>query len=251
MNLTTNAYHAMDETGGKLEVSLKEIEIKGQEVRHPDIEPGVYACLKVADTGIGMNKELIEKIFDPFFTTKGKGKGTGMGLSVVHGIVTSMNGIIYAYSEPGKGTEFNVYFPVEKNPSAEPKIQPKQPIHGGTERILLVDDEEDIVTMESEILERLGYKVTSHTDSLEALETFRTAPDKFDLIITDRSMPNMSGEKLVTELKKIRPTIPILFCTGFSEIMSEEKVASLGIKGFLMKPIVMKDLANKDRMIVV
>ncbi len=247
MNLTTNAYHAMNETGGKLTVSLKEIKIDENEIINPDMAPGAYVCLTVADTGIGMDEELTGKIFDPFFTTKEKGKGTGMGLSVVHGIVAGMNGIIQAYSESGKGTEFNVYFPAEKNPSAEQKNQAKQPIHGGTEKILLVDDEEDIVTMVRQILERLGYKVTSRTDSLEALETFRAAPDKFDLVITDMAMPNMPGEKLVTELIKIRPAIPILLCTGFSETMSEERAALLGIKAFLMKPIVMKDLARKIR----
>jgi PAS domain S-box-containing protein len=247
MNLSTNAYHAMEYAGGELRVSLKEIEIDKQDVLSQDMEPGGYACLIIADTGIGMSKQLIEKIFDPFFTTKEKGKGTGMGLSVVHGIVKGMGGTIQVNSELGKGSEFNVYFPIVKSLSEERIIQSKAKIQGGTERILLVDDEEPIITMEKQLLEHLGYKVTSRTSSLEALEAFRANPDRFDLVITDMAMPNMPGDKLAIELIKIRPDIPIFLCTGFSENMSEEKAASLGIKGFLFKPIIMKDLAQKVR----
>ncbi|WP_442875423.1 hybrid sensor histidine kinase/response regulator [Desulfobacula sp.] len=247
MNLATNAYHAMEKTGGELKVSLKEIELGEYDVITPDMIPGAYACLTIADTGKGMNKNLTEKIFDPFFTTKEIGKGTGMGLSVVHGIVMSMNGAIQVYSEPGKGTQFHVYLPVEKNLSEKQVTHSKIEIQGGTERILLVDDEEEIIAMEKQILERLGYQVTSRTGSVEALETFWADPDKFDLVITDMAMPNMPGDKLATGLIEIRSDIPILVCTGFSETMSEEKAASLGIKGFLMKPIVKKDLARKIR----
>ena len=247
MNLVTNACHAMEETGGDLRVGLKEIEIDKQDMLSQIMEPGVYACLTIADTGIGMNKELTQKIFDPFFTTKAKGKGTGMGLSVVYGIVNKMGGTIRVYSEPGKGSEFKVYFPVDKRYSKEQSVQPKEPIPCGNEQILLVDDEEPILTMEKQVLERLGYQVTSRTSSLEALEAFRANPDRFDLVITDTAMPNMPGDKLSGELIKIRPDIPILLCTGFSQTMSEEKAASLGIKGFLFKPMVMRDLAQKIR----
>jgi len=247
MNLATNAYHAMEETGGELKVSLKEVELGEYDIITPDMTPGVYACLIVADTGVGMDKILTNKIFDPFFTTKEVGKGTGMGLSVVHGIVISMGGTIHVYSEPGKGTQFHVYLPVIKSAAEKPKIQTQVPIQGGTEQILLVDDEEAILSMEKRMLERLGYQVTSRTSSLEALEAFRSNPDKFDMIITDMAMPNMPGDKLSVELIKIRPDIPVLLCTGFSEAMSVEKAASLGIKGFLMKPIIMKDLAQKIR----
>ena len=247
MNLATNAYHAMEEAGGKLKVSLIEIELGEYEVIAPEMSPGLYACLSVTDTGKGMNKELIGKIFDPFFTTKEKGKGTGMGLSVVHGIVKSMNGVLQVYSEPGKGTEFNVYLPIEKSSFEKQSIQIHETIQGGIERILLIDDEDAIVTMEKLLLERLGYHVTSHASSIEALEAFHAAPEKFDLVITDMAMPDMPGDKLAVELTKIRPDIPVLLCTGFSETMSEEKAASLGIKGFLLKPIVMKDLSFKIR----
>ncbi|MBC8441554.1 MAG: response regulator, partial [Deltaproteobacteria bacterium] len=247
MNLTTNAYHAMEETGGELKVSLKQIKLGEYDIINSDMIPGVYVCLTVADTGVGMDKSLTDKIFDPFFTTKAIGKGTGMGLSVVHGIVTAMGGAINVYSEPGKGTEFHVYLPVEKTFSEEQATTSKAQIQGGTEQILLVDDEEAILSMEKRMLERLGYKVTSRTSSLEVLEAFRASPDKFDLVITDMAMPNMPGDKLSVELTKIRPDIPILLCTGFSETMSEEKAASLGIKGFILKPIVMKDLDQKIR----
>ena len=247
MNLATNAYHAMEENGGELKVSLKQMAFGTLDLINPNMKPGVYACLTVADTGKGMDKKLTDKIFDPFFTTKAIGKGTGMGLSVVHGIVTAMGGAIQVYSEPGKGTEFHVYMPVEKSLSEEQNIQTKTPLLGGTEQILLVYDEEAILGMEKKMLERLGYQVTSRTSSLEALEAFRTNPDKFDLIITDMAMPNMAGDKLSAELIKIRSDIPILLCTGFSETMYEEKATSLGIKGFILKPIVMKDLAQKIR----
>ena len=247
MNLTTNAYHAMEETGGELKVSLKEVELGEHGIISPDMTPGVYACLTVADTGKGMDKNLIDKIFDPFFTTKGPGKGTGMGLSVVHGIVKSINGTIQVYSESGKGTQFHVYLPVEKSLSEKQETNSKTKIQDGNEQILLVDDDEAILSMEKRMLERLGYQVISRNSSLEALEAFRANPDKFDLIITDMAMPNMSGDKLSVELTKIRPGIPILLCTGFSESISEEKTTFLGITGFLMKPVVMKDLAQKIR----
>jgi len=247
MNLATNAYHAMEDTGGELKVSLKELELGTLDLINSNMAPGVYACLTVADTGVGMDKNVTDKIFDPFFTTKAIGKGTGMGLSVVHGIVTTMGGAIHVYSDPGKGTQFHVYLPVIKSAAEKPKIQTQVPIQGGTEHLLLVDDEEAILSMEKRMLERLGYQVTSRTSSLEALEAFRSNPDKFDMVITDMAMPNMPGDKLSVELIKIRPDIPVLLCTGFSEAMSVEKAASLGIKGFLMKPIVMKDLAQKIR----
>ena len=248
MNLSTNAYHAMENTGGELVVSLKEIELGALDLINQDMTPGAYACLTITDSGKGMDKDLTQKIFDPFFTTKEKGKGTGMGLSVVHGIVESMNGAIQVYSEPAKGTEFNIYLPVVKSSSEKLEIHHmKKPIQGGIERILLVDDEDAVVTMEKLMLERLGYQVTSRTSSIDALEAFRANPNKFDLVITDMAMPNMPGNKLSVELTKIRPDIPVLLCTGFSETMSEEKAASLGIKGFLLKPIVMKELSQKIR----
>jgi len=247
MNLTTNAYHAMEKNGGELKITLKEIKLGDHELISPEMKPGSYACLTIADTGMGMSKDVIDKIFDPFFTTKEKGKGTGMGLSVVHGIVKSMNGEIQVHSEPRNGTEFHIFLPTVKTASIKEQTQKNEPLHGGTERVLLVDDEESIITMEKLALERLGYQVTSRTSSIEALEAFRANPEKFDLIITDIAMPKMPGDKLAVELIKIRPDIPVLLCTGFSEAMTEEKIKALGIKDLLMKPIMIKDLAQKIR----
>ena len=248
MNLTTNAFHAMEETGGELEVNLKEIELGQHDLTNPDMTPGLYACLSIADTGKGIKQDIMNKIFDPFFTTKEIGKGTGIGLSVVHGIVKSMNGQIHVHSEPGKGTECHVCIPVVRcNTFEKQESLPNEPILGGSERILLVDDEEGILTMEELALERLGYRVTSKTSSVEALETFKATPDKFDLVITDMAMPNMPGNKLAIALIKIRPEIPILICTGFSETMIESKIKLLGIKGFLLKPVIIKDMAKKIR----
>jgi PAS domain S-box-containing protein len=247
MNLSTNAYHAMEDIGGELKITLKEREFGEFDLIDPEMMPEVYACLIVADTGKGMDKELTQKIFDPFFTTKAKGKGTGMGLSVVHGIVKGMNGAIKVYSELGKGAEFHVYLPVVKSSFKEQVSHSKSEIEGGKEHILLVDDEESILAMGKKMLERLGYQVTSRISSIEALEAFRATPYKFDLIITDMTMPNMTGDKLSTEVTNIRNDIPVLLCTGFSETMSEEKAVSLGIKGFLMKPILMKELSQKIR----
>jgi PAS domain S-box-containing protein len=247
MNLTTNAYHAMEEEMGELSVGLKEIWLGEHELINPGMKPGRYVCLTVSDTGLGMDKSMTEKIFNPFFTTKEQGKGTGMGLSVVHGIVKSMDGAIQVCSELGKGTDFHVYLPVDKEYLTENVRQTKEPIRGGCERIMLVDDEDAIIQMEQKMLERLGYQVVSHVNSLETLETFRAAPDQFDMVITDMAMPNMSGDKLAAELIKIRPDIPILLCTGFSEKIPEKKAALLGIKNVLMKPIAKKDLANKIR----
>ena len=247
MNLATNAFHAMEGAGGELKVILKEVQLGESDIIITDVKPGTYACLIVSDTGEGIDKDLTQKIFDPFFTTKQRGKGTGMGLSVVHGIVKKMEGTIRVYSEAGKGTIFYVYLPLAKKPSKEKKELADINVKYGKESILIVDDEEEILTIEIDILERLGYQVTPHNCSLEALEAFRRTPDKFDMVITDMEMPKMLGDKLSVELIKIKPNIPVLLCTGFSETMSKEKAISLGIKGFLLKPIDLKDFSLKIR----
>ena len=245
MNLATNAYHAMEETGGELKIGLTEINLSPSDLIDPEMQSGVYAYLTISDQGKGMTKELTEKIFDPFFTTKEKGKGTGMGLSVVHGIVKSMNGAIKVYSEPGKGTEFKLYFPIERNSFEESAVETESALIGGCERILLIDDEPDIVDMAEEMLRLLGYDVTSCLSSVEGFDIFQSNPDNFDLVITDMAMPGLPGDRLAVKLAGVRPDIPVLLCTGFSEVMSEEKAAACGIKGFLMKPIVMQDFAQK------
>ncbi|MCP3954689.1 MAG: response regulator [Desulfobacterales bacterium] len=247
MNLATNAYHAMEETGGELRIDLKEIQLGKQDLPGQAMVPGSYACLKVTDTGTGIDEVIKEKIFDPYFTTKAQGKGTGMGLAVIQGIVQNAGGHVQVYSEPDQGTEFHVYLPVAHNAFKEQDTPTEKPIKRGTEQILLVDDEEAIILIEKQMLERLGYSVVSRTSSVEALEAFRANPEKFDLVITDLAMPNISGDKLASELKEIHTDIPILLCTGFSEKIPAEKTKSMGIEGFLMKPIVMKDLSNKIR----
>jgi PAS domain S-box-containing protein len=247
MNLMTNAYHAMEEKGGTLRVSLKEVALTDADLTDSAMVPGSYACLMVADTGPGMGQGTLSRIFDPYFTTKKEGKGTGLGLSVVHGIVKSDGGHIRVHSEPGKGSEFKVYLPVHKPQETVKKMETHVDIQKGTERILLIDDQDVIVKMTSQMLERLGYHVTARTSSTDALEAFRAQPDKYDLVITDMTMPNMTGEKLAGEMMKIRSDIPVILCTGFSEGMSPERAASFGIKGFLMKPVVMKELSGAIR----
>jgi CheY-like chemotaxis protein len=237
----------MEKDGGTLKVNLGEVELTIDEVTGLDMEPGPYLCLTVSDTGQGMNSTIMERIFDPYFTTKEKGKGTGLGLAVVHGIVKSYGGDIRVYTEKEKGTSFHVYIPVIKTDNLASETVSDEPLQTGHEHILLVDDEIQIVDMQKKMLERLGYQVTARTGSIDALEAFREDPAQFDLVITDMTMPNMTGDELTRELKNIRPDIPVILCTGFSEKISKEIADALGIEGFLMKPIVMKDLAKTIR----
>jgi len=247
MNLITNAYHAMEDTGGNLNITLKKIELGVDDLLDPGMEPGTYVCLTVADTGVGMDKSIIRRIFDPYFTTKEEGKGTGLGLSVVHGIVKSHSGHISVYSEPGKGTEFHIYLPEVKIKEKTDTKETASFFEKGHEKILLVDDRHEIVSLLPKAHDKLGYSVTSRTSSIECLKVFRADPYGFDLIITDLTMPNMTGDKLASEIMKIRPDIPVVLCTGFSEKMSKEKARSLGIKGLLLKPVAMRDLSNAIR----
>ncbi|MCG2777161.1 MAG: response regulator [Desulfobacterales bacterium] len=250
MNLCTNAGHAMQAKGGVLEVSLTDEEVDlASAAGYPDLNPGHYLQLTVSDTGHGMRPEVAEQIFDPFFTTKGPGEGTGLGLSVVHGIVISHGGDIHAYSEPGKGTIFKVFFPaVERR--KEPETREERPVPVGTEHILFIDDEPSLAKMGHQILESLGYKVTSRTSSVEALELFKTQPDRFDLVITDMTMPHMTGHDLAREIIHIRPDIPIILCTGFSSSINEEKALAMGIRAFVMKPILRRKIAETIRRVL-
>ena len=243
MNLVINAAHAMTEKGGLLEVTLEKIVLQ---VEKPCFDwvlsPGVYVRLIVKDTGEGMAPEIMGRIFDPYFTTKDVGKGTGMGLSVVHGIVKRHCGGILVESELGKGTIFEVYFPaLEKTPEEEKESEGE--IKGGSERILFVDDEESMVNLNRQRLERLGYQVKSTTIPLEALEWFRADPDQFDIIITDMTMPRLTGDRLAAEVLKIRPRMPVIICTGYSERMSAEKAEALGGRKYIEKPIDLRNLA--------
>jgi PAS domain S-box-containing protein len=258
MNLITNAYHAVEQTGGSINIALKETAIRSFAEKEDllfhtipgDLLAGRYACISVSDTGTGIDQTQIDKIFDPYFTTKELGKGTGLGLSVVHGIVKEHGGDIRVYSEVGKGTTFNVYLPLLEDVRDSKAAAVIKQYPTGCERILLVDDEEPIVLMVQMMLEKLGYQVTARTSSPNALETFSSDPSKFDLVISDRGMPNMTGEQLAKELISIKPDLPVIICTGFSDENDEKRARDLGVKGFLKKPVATSDLATMVRKVL-
>ncbi|MBA4397028.1 MAG: hypothetical protein C0394_06570 [Syntrophus sp. (in: bacteria)] len=251
MNLCTNAFHAMREGGGILEIRLDHEKVKPESIPHPlNLSAGDYAKLSVCDSGHGVDAAIISRIFDPFFTTKGPGEGTGLGLSVVYGIVRDHKGVIDVTSAPGKGTTVSVYLPVIVSEAAAQEQTPGGEIVGGSERILFVDDEANMIEVVVSMLTSLGYHLTARRSSVEALELFRTRPDDFDLVITDMTMPHIRGDELAGEMLKIRADIPIILCTGFSEMITEEKAISIGIRRFMMKPLYMKDLAKAIRAVL-
>ncbi|MFC1523781.1 ATP-binding protein [Thermodesulfobacteriota bacterium] len=250
MNLCTNAYHAMEESGGVLEVRLGCTDLFPDDLTDDlDVEPGSYIKLTVSDTGKGIEKKIVDKIFDPYFTTKDVGKGTGLGLSVIYGIVKSYDGLIRVESEVGKGATFHVFIPVAKE-EQYPEPEKIEAVPEGDEHILFVDDEKMVVEVGKEKLGKRGYSVTTRCSSIEALELFRANPERFDLVITDYVMPGMNGADLSRELMKIRSDIPIILCTGFSNKFSAETAQSIGIKGFVMKPIVIHQLEMTIRNIL-
>ncbi len=250
MNLITNAYHAVEEKGGSIHLELREREFRHDDLPGPMMKAGRYVCLSVSDTGTGIDKAILSKIFEPYFTTKAMGKGTGMGLSVVHGIVREYGGDIRVYSEKGKGSAFHVYLPLLENAGERKETSEIREYPTGSERILLVDDEEQIVRMVQIILERLGYQISAHLRSTEALAAFRASPGSFDLVVTDMSMPEMTGEQLAAELMRIRWDIPLILCTGFSEKINAQRAEAMGIKGFVMKPVVTAELAAMVRKVL-
>ena len=226
----------MREKGGLLEISLENTEITpNMAIRGGEFRPGPYVKLTVSDTGCGITPDVIHRIFDPFFTTKKPGEGTGLGLSVVYGIVSRYGGTIAVESEPGGGSEFAVYLPAIHE-HAEAEAQPTAAPPGRCERILLVDDEAVLVEMGRDMLQDFGYHVVAITDSTQAIEVFRARPDDFDLVITDMTMPGMTGADLSQEILKIRPHLPIILCTGHSDLITAEKAKALGIQGFVFKP---------------
>jgi PAS domain S-box-containing protein len=243
MNLCTNAYHAMEESGGDLTVNLKEVELADENLKGQSTNSAKYIELTVSDTGTGIDPSIKDRIFDPYFTTKEEGKGTGLGLAVIHGIVKSNGGHIRVDSVPGHGTNLRVYLPVMEAVQEEVNSEGQPSINKGNERILLVDDQKDVIDIEQQLLEALGYKVTAKVSSIDALDTFCAHPDSFDLVITDMTMPNMTGDKLAGELNKIRSDIPVILCTGFSEKISEKEALTSRVKGFIMKPLVLDELA--------
>jgi signal transduction histidine kinase/ActR/RegA family two-component response regulator len=249
MNLCTNAAHAMRGRVGKLEIGLQGISFGSTDLPGADMQPGGYLVLSVKDTGSGMDEEVRKRIFEPFFTTKPVGEGTGLGLSVAYGIVKSHRGGITVYSEPGKGSVFNVYLPkVDTGVSVE--AETSKPIPRGNEQILVVDDEEIIVKAVQNMLQHLGYKVTALTDTREALTLFSEKPSEFDLVITDHTMPFMTGGDLSKELMRIRPGIPVILCTGYSDLISSEKATAMGFRGFIMKPFTVREGAELVRSVL-
>ena len=247
MNLCTNAAQAMHPDGGRLEVTLTALHLEDETAPQlGSLAPGPYVKLAVGDTGVGMSHQTMERIFDPFFTTRQRGGGTGLGLSMVHGIITGHGGAIRVYSEPGQGSVFHIYLPLADD-QGQTQAAPREAAPTGRESLLLVDDEELLVDIGCQMLARLGYRVEGKYGSLEALEAFRAQPEKYDLLITDLTMPGMTGLELSREVLKIRPGMPILLCTGFSEIITPAQAKDMGIKEFVMKPMVKLEMAKAVR----
>ena len=250
MNLCTNAAHAMQMRGGKMTVSLTDIMLDDDFCKtHTDVVPGAYIELTVKDSGHGMSPEAKDRIFDPFFTTKKPDEGTGLGLSVVHGIVKDCGGLITVESAPGKGSRFRVFLPIIDTESIG-KVVTRAPLPMGTERILFVDDEPNQVDIGKQVLTLLGYSVTGETSSLAALKVFRQNPDLFDLVVTDMTMPKMTGDELAKEMLALKADLPIIICTGYSEKITPAKAKALGIKEMIMKPAVVEEIATTVRRVL-
>jgi PAS domain S-box-containing protein len=250
MNLCTNSGYAMRDRGGKLTVKLESLQLDEDFAQqHAELSPGPYLCLTVADTGVGIEPEHLPRIFDPFFTTKPKGEGTGMGLSVVHGIVSSLQGAIRVDSSPGLGAQFEVYLPIIEA-GAERVQSAEEPLPVGHETLLFVDDEVFQTDMLKHMLELLGYTVETCNGGQQALTLFQADPGRFDLVITDMMMPQMTGAELARELLRIRPDLPIVLCTGYGENINESKAREMGLAAFAFKPLVMEKLAGLVRRVL-
>lgn len=244
VNLCTNAYHAMENEKGALTVTLSRKEIGKEDIVEHDVSPGPFIELSIQDTGRGMDAKTMARIFEPYFTTNEVGKGSGLGLAVVHGIVKTLHGFIEVESEPGKGSTFHVYIPALAKSAEVSETTEIKDMPGGTERILVVDDEEIIVTLNKAVLEMLGYKVTATTSSAEALAKIRTHADEFDLVITDQTMPDLSGVELAKAILQIKPDMPIILCSGYSSVVTEKEALAYGIKKYAMKPMNITTLAQ-------
>jgi len=248
MNLCTNAAHAMQDKGGLLDVRLTDITIHPEDhlENYPDVKAGDYIKLSVSDNGNGIQAHLIERIFDPFFTTEEKGEGTGMGLSVVHGIVQSYGGFINVHSQTGEGSTFDILIPALEIVVPDEKDFEK-PIPLGSESILFIDDDALIADISKKMLESLGYRVIAKTGAFGALEAFTNNPDNFDLVVTDMIMPKMSGLDLAEKILGVRPNIPIVLCTGFGVNINEDKANRCGVRAYIFKPILRRDMATAVR----
>jgi two-component system, cell cycle sensor histidine kinase and response regulator CckA len=250
MNLCTNAYHAIKTTDGMLDVNLKAISLLDQDTQsHPDMNPGNYIMLSISDNGCGISPDIINRIFDPYFTTKPTGEGTGLGLSIVHGIVKDHGGCIKVYSEVGVGTTFHVFLPAADTATETVAKQAEQ-LPTGNECILLVDDEKALIDLGRDLLERLGYRVETRASSIDAIEAFRTNSQKYNLVISDITMPKMTGDEMARQMKAIRPDIPIILCSGFSDRIHAQTMKTIGIRAVLMKPVLYADLAHTVRQVL-
>jgi CheY-like chemotaxis protein len=246
MNLCTNAAHAMKDKTGVLSIILEDIYLsKENQSLSVNLQKGPYLDLKITDTGTGIEPSILEQIFDPFFTTKNPGEGTGMGLSVVHGIIESHGGTITIESELGKGSTFHILLP-KMNNAIKTSSKTNREIPTGKERILFVDDEESIIYLGKEMLEEFGYEVTIKRSSIEAFTTFCDCPENFDLVITDKSMPDMTGFELAEKILKIQPGMPVILCSGYNDRTDIDKARSIGLK-LIPKPLIMRELANAVR----
>ncbi|MHB8809860.1 MAG: hybrid sensor histidine kinase/response regulator [Desulfobulbaceae bacterium] len=251
MNLCTNAWHAMRESGGELSVSLSHLDRLPAGFRLKDKpQPAAgYLLLQVTDTGHGIDGDDLNRIFEPFFTTKPVSEGTGLGLSVVHGIVKSLGGDILVSSEKGHGADFRIIFPALAEDTAF-DLHLSSPLPRGDERIMVVDDEAELASWLQRFLHDLGYKVTTHSDSRAALDAFLAAPDAFDLIVTDMTMPGLTGKELAREIMLRRPELPVILCTGFSESLDRDQALAIGIREYVMKPVVRQELAEIVRKVL-
>lgn len=249
MNLCINAQQAMDPNGGILEILLQNIFLDEDYIKGKELTPGLYVKLSVIDTGQGISPENIKRVFDPYFTTKEPGDGSGLGLSVVHGIVKNHGGDISIYSEPGRGTAVHIFLPA-MDADETPYTEEANPLSCGNEYILFIDDEAALVEIGARILENLGYQVEAWTNSGDALNAFRQAPGKYSLVITDQAMPVLTGLQLAGEMRRIRPDIPIVLCTGFSDTINDENYKDHGINAYVMKPMVKKEIAAVIRQVL-
>ncbi len=249
LNLGTNAAHAMREQGGQLEITLRNVTFRAEQtVPDPDMAPGDYLALSVKDTGRGMTPEVLKRIFEPFFTTKPYGEGTGLGLYVVYGIVKRLSGGIRVSSSPKKGTTFTIYLPsFQASEEASREEVGWSSIPGGTERVLFIDDEAAVAELGAAVLNRLGYNVTTFSSAADALELFLKNPQAFDIVVTDQTMPGLTGIQLAARLLRVRPDLPVVLCSGYSETVSRAAAQEIGIREFLMKPIAKRELAEALR----
>lgn len=247
INLCTNAQHAIGDKEGLIQIKMSPFDLKEEDTfSYPGLEPGPYVKIRVSDNGCGMDQDTMDQIFEPYFTTREKGVGTGLGLAVVHSIVKSHNGHISVESDPGKGTVFEILLPRIIG-EIEQEEESGKPLPRGSEKILFIDDEDILVELGGRMLSYLGYQATTCKRPLEALEIFRARPDAFDLVITDMTMPGITGDRLAAEIIKIRRNTPVILCTGFNERITENEAKEIGVKAFLTKPVTMRDLANVIR----